>query len=360
MRYLCIVLTLTFLMAACSKTDGKAEEKNGGGQGQGPGSEAKQAPAGEEKKAEAPAAEEKKAEAPAAEEKKAEDGKPEDKPVDGDEALWRQACEQMAVIGLAEAEKATMGEWKAPGPEELARQKEACFKGLAEGPTPDMANMFAKCALKAKTGGDMQACTEKVAEAEAKKLAPIADPGAKPKVEEGLIADSLEGTPVVLVETNMGNFKVQLTPDKTPVTVENFLKYVQDDFYTGTVFHRVVPGFVIQGGGFSEDLAQRPVREPIINEAATAIPNDRGTICMARTPARNSATSQFYVNLKNNTMLNYRGETPSGWGYCAFGTVIEGMEVVDAIGSVYTGASGHFKKDVPLDPIIIKKISLVK
>ena len=355
MRYLYIVMAVALLSAACGKTDGKAVEKKAAA----PAAEGKKAEApvekAEEKPAEAAKAEEKKAE-----EKKAEEGKPERKAQEGDEALWRQACEQMADIALAEAEKATKGEWKAPGMEELARQKEACFRGLAEGPTPDMADLFAKCAIEAKTGRDMEVCTDKVAEAEAKKLAPKVDPNAKPKAAEGKIADSLDGPPVVLVETNMGNFKVQLTPEKTPVTVENFLKYVQDDFYSGTIFHRVVPGFVIQGGGFAEDLAQRPVREPIINEAATAIPNDRGTICMARTQVRNSATSQFYVNLKNNTMLNYRGETRSGWGYCAFGTVTEGMEVVDAFASVYTGPGGHFKKDVPLDPIIIKKISLVK
>lgn len=351
MKYLHIVLALVFLAAACNKSGGETATKKA------------EAPAAKEaKKAEAPA--KKTEEKPAAETKavegKTEDEKAEEKPAEGDKELWRQACEQMAVISLEEAKKATKGEWKEPGMEEMARQMEACFKGLAEGPTPDMADLFAECVVKAKSGRDMEACTDKVAEAEAEKLAPKEDPTAKPKADEGPIADSVEGPPVVLIETSQGNIKVQLTADKTPGTVENFLKYVTDGFYSGTIFHRVVPGFVIQGGGFTEDLAQQPVREPIQNEAAQAIPNDRGTICMARTPARHSATSQFYVNLKNNTMLNYRGETPSGWGYCAFGTVIEGMDVVDAIGSVNTGPSGPFKKEVPQNPIIINKISLVK
>jgi cyclophilin family peptidyl-prolyl cis-trans isomerase len=164
------------------------------------------------------------------------------------------------------------------------------------------------------------------------------------------------GNPVVIIETSMGTFKVELYPAKTPITVANFLRYVDDEFYTGAIFHRVVRGFVIQAGGFDPDYGRRLTREPIINEAATGIPNERGTISMARTQQRNSASSQFYVSLRNNEMLNYRDETRSGWGYCAFGRVIEGMDVVDKIGEVETGSGGPFRQDVPKVPITLVSV----
>lgn len=168
------------------------------------------------------------------------------------------------------------------------------------------------------------------------------------------------GYPFVVLETSMGNIKLELYPDKTPVTVENFLKYVKDNFYGGTIFHRVVRNFVIQGGGFDADLAQIPNREPIINEAQSGISNKRGTICMARTRDRNSATSQFYINLRDNTMLDYRDETPGGWGYTAFGKVTEGMDVVDKIGAVETGSKGPFPKEVPQQTVTILKAYVVE
>ena len=158
----------------------------------------------------------------------------------------------------------------------------------------------------------------------------------------------------------MGNFTAELYPDKTPVTVKNFLQYVKDEFFDSLVFHRVVPNFVIQAGGYSADMGMRPTREPIINEAKMGIPNEKGTLCMARTNARNSATSQFYVNLKNNSMLNYRGENPGGWGYCAFGKVVDGLEVVEAIGKVKTGSAGPFPKDVPVVPVVIKRATIIE
>jgi peptidyl-prolyl cis-trans isomerase A (cyclophilin A)/peptidyl-prolyl cis-trans isomerase B (cyclophilin B) len=190
--------------------------------------------------------------------------------------------------------------------------------------------------------------------AEGEPTAAQADESAKAK-EENMAAN-----PVVLIETSLGNIKVELTPDQTPGTVKNFLEYVNEGFYDGTIFHRVVPGFVIQGGGFTPQLEQKATRAPIVNEAAKAISNDRGTICMARTPARDSATSQFYINLNNNKMLNYRGESPSGWGYCAFGKVTEGMDVVDKIAAAPTGPAGPFPGDVPQQTVSINKISLLK
>jgi len=161
--------------------------------------------------------------------------------------------------------------------------------------------------------------------------------------------------PVVLLETTMGDIGIEVYPEKARVTVGNFLMYVNDGFYDGTIFHRIVRKFVIQGGGYMEDLSLQPTREPIINEAKGAISNSRGTICMARTKARNSATSQFYINLENNSMLDYRGESPAQWGYAAFGKVIEGMEVVDAIAAVKTGPSGNFPKDVPVETVMVKR-----
>ena len=166
--------------------------------------------------------------------------------------------------------------------------------------------------------------------------------------------------PVVLIETSMGSFAVELFPDKTPKTVENFLRYVNDEFYDKTIFHRVVKKFVIQGGGFLEDLAMMPTLPPVENEAATGLDNVRGTIAMARTKARHSANAQFFVNLKNNGMLNYSGESPGGWGYTAFGKVIEGMDVVDAIGSVPTGPRDQFPRDVPTNNVVIKKARAVQ
>jgi peptidyl-prolyl cis-trans isomerase B (cyclophilin B) len=182
-------------------------------------------------------------------------------------------------------------------------------------------------------------------------------PGANPAIDNPSpkkeYKTSKPGIPVVEIETSLGLIVLELYPDKTPITVDNFLRYAEDKFFDGTIFHRVVPGFVIQGGGFVPDLSRRPTREPITNEAKNGIPNERGTICMARTPARESATSQFYINLKNNSMLNYRDESPRGWGYTAFGKVIEGMEVVDKIAAVETGPAGPFPKDVPKTPVLI-------
>ncbi len=159
----------------------------------------------------------------------------------------------------------------------------------------------------------------------------------------------------VQIETTLGNIIIELYPDKAPVSVENFLKYVDDGFYKGTIFHRVIKDFVIQGGGFTQEMVQKPTRSPIKNEASNGLKNDRGTIAMARTTVIDSATSQFYINLKNNDFLNHRDNSPQGFGYAVFGKVVEGMDVVDKIGSVPTGIKAGMP-DVPLTPVIIKDI----
>lgn len=160
---------------------------------------------------------------------------------------------------------------------------------------------------------------------------------------------------MVVFETSMGTFKVKLYPEKTPITVKNFLQYVDEKFYDGLIFHRVVPGFVIQGGGFTPDLQKKNTREPIANEAKLGIPNKKYTLSMARTQVRDSATSQFFVSLEDNAMLDYSGESPRGWGYAAFGEVVEGMDVIDRIGAVETGPAGPFPGEVPTTTVVILK-----
>jgi peptidyl-prolyl cis-trans isomerase A (cyclophilin A) len=159
---------------------------------------------------------------------------------------------------------------------------------------------------------------------------------------------------VVEVKTSMGSFKMEVYADKAPKTVENFLKYVDDKFYDGTIFHRVISDFMIQGGGFDKDMNKKATRDPVVNEAKGALGNTRGTVAMARTSDPNSATAQFFVNVKDNPRLNYSGG-PGGDGYCAFGKVISGMDVVDKIKAVPTGMAGGMS-DVPTTPVIIESI----
>jgi cyclophilin family peptidyl-prolyl cis-trans isomerase len=167
------------------------------------------------------------------------------------------------------------------------------------------------------------------------------------------------GKPVVLLETSMGDIKVELYPDKAPVTVKNFLAYVNEGHYDGLVFHRVIRGFMIQGGGFTPDMKERrPARPPIKNEAGNGLQNERGTIAMARTAVVDSATAQFFINVVNNDFLNHRNETPQGFGYAVFGKVIEGMDVVDKIRNVPTGSVKMFQ-DVPREPVTIRKASVL-
>jgi len=165
--------------------------------------------------------------------------------------------------------------------------------------------------------------------------------------------------PVVVLDTSMGSIKVELYADKAPVTVKNFLEYVNSGHYDGTVFHRVIPNFMIQGGGMTADLKEKKSRAPIKNEAGNGLKNERGTLAMARTSVVDSATAQFFINVKDNDFLNHRDETSQGFGYAVFGKVIEGMDVVDKIKAVPTGSrSGH--QDVPLEAVVIKSAKEVK
>jgi cyclophilin family peptidyl-prolyl cis-trans isomerase len=164
--------------------------------------------------------------------------------------------------------------------------------------------------------------------------------------------------PVVLMSTSMGDIKIELDQAKAPVTVANFLGYVKDKFYDGTIFHRVIAGFMIQGGGFTTDMAQKPAKAPIKNEAGNGLKNTLGTIAMARTNVVNSATAQFFINVKDNGFLDHRNETDQGFGYAVFGKVVEGLDVVQKIEKVKTGNSKGFS-DVPVEPVIIKSVTVV-
>lgn len=169
-------------------------------------------------------------------------------------------------------------------------------------------------------------------------------------VEE--ITPATEEKPVVIIETSLGNITLELWPDKAPATVENFLKYADDEFYDGLIFHRVIKNFMIQGGGFTPDMNQKPTGAQIKNEAKSEVPNKRGTIAMARTAVVDSATSQFFINLKDNAFLD-RGARD--FGYCVFGKVTDGMDIMDKIGAVATGNRGPFQ-DVPATDVVIKSI----
>jgi cyclophilin family peptidyl-prolyl cis-trans isomerase len=173
----------------------------------------------------------------------------------------------------------------------------------------------------------------------------------------GLSLTAAAANPQVEIKTSMGSMTVELYADKAPKTVDNFLTYVKAGFYSGTVFHRVIPGFMIQGGGFSKDLDLKPTRPAIEHEGAACATNDLGTIAMARTADPNSATSQFFINVVNNTRLNYT-LPPNGWGYCAFGKVTKGMDVAQKIVAVPTEAKG-VHQNVPKEPVMIESITLV-
>ena len=164
--------------------------------------------------------------------------------------------------------------------------------------------------------------------------------------------------PRVLMETSLGNIVLELDRTKAPKSVENFIKYVQDGFYDGTIFHRVISNFMIQGGGFTSDYTQKPTRAPINNEADNGLQNMRGTIAMARTGDPHSATAQFFINTVDNDFLNHSAPNPRGWGYAVFGKVVEGMDVVDKIRAVSTGSGGPFPTHVPKVAVLIQKVSL--
>ena len=165
--------------------------------------------------------------------------------------------------------------------------------------------------------------------------------------------------PMVKLHTNFGDITIQLDAAKAPNTVKNFLEYVKNGSFDNTIFHRVIPNFMIQGGGFEPGMKQKPTLAPIQNEAANGLKNDKYTIAMARTGDPHSATAQFFINTKDNDFLNYTASNPQGFGYCVFGKVVEGMDVVDTIGKVKTGNSGGHG-DVPKEDVIITKAELVK
>lgn len=167
-------------------------------------------------------------------------------------------------------------------------------------------------------------------------------------------AIELDAEPMVRVETNVGDFVIRLDRIRAPMTVDNFLQYVSEGHYNGTVFHRVVAGFIAQAGGYTADMTLKPAAREVVNESGNGLSNLRGTVAMARTNEPHSANSQFYINLADNSQtLNPR---PSRWGYAVFGEVVEGMDVVDIIGHTATGAGGEFDRNVPVEPIVINRI----
>ncbi len=193
-----------------------------------------------------------------------------------------------------------------------------------------------------------------VANAQAEKApAPAAAKSAPDKPKDG--KDQSMSNPTVVIKTSSGSIKAELFADKAPTTAKNFLQYVDDKFYDGTIFHRVIATFMIQGGGFDKDMVQKKTRPGIVNEAKTGGPNARGTLAMARTSDPNSATAQFFINVVDNVGLNYRGDSAQDIGYCVFGRVTEGMDVVDKIKAVATGNHGGHN-NVPLSPVVIESI----
>ena len=163
---------------------------------------------------------------------------------------------------------------------------------------------------------------------------------------------------MVKIKTNHGEFSLELDAEKAPITVANFLEYVQSGFFNNTVFHRVIDGFMVQGGGFEPGMNQKPTRATIKNEADNGLKNDLYTIAMARTSDPNSATAQFFINASNNDFLNYTSPTPQGWGYCVFGKVVAGTDVIDKIRKVRTGNKGGHQ-DVPLEDVVIESAEVV-
>jgi cyclophilin family peptidyl-prolyl cis-trans isomerase len=168
-------------------------------------------------------------------------------------------------------------------------------------------------------------------------------------------AVAADKNPIVVIQTSKGTIKVELDKQKAPISVDNFVAYANEKFYDGTIFHRVIPTFMIQGGGFDKDMKQKSTKPPIKNEAGNGLQNKRGTIAMARTGVVDSATAQFFINVKDNDFLNHRDDSQQGYGYAVFGKVIEGMDVVDKIKDVKTGNKGGFQ-DVPVETVIIESV----
>ena len=172
--------------------------------------------------------------------------------------------------------------------------------------------------------------------------------------------NAFAANPKVRMETTKGTVIIELYPDKAPKTVENFLRYVNEGKYDGTIFHRVIKRFMNQGGGFTADFKKVDTFAPIQNEADNGLKNKRGTLAMARTGDPHSATNQFFINTVDNAFLDHTSKTARGWGYCVFATVVDGMDVMDRIAKVQTGANGPFQQDVPMEEILIQKISVIE
>lgn len=170
---------------------------------------------------------------------------------------------------------------------------------------------------------------------------------------------TMSTNPQVLLHTNKGDITLELDAEKAPKTVENFLTYVNSGFYDGTIFHRVIPSFMVQGGGFEVGMAQKDTNAPVENEANNGLKNDPYTVAMARTSDPHSATAQFFINVANNEFLNHTNPTPNGWGYTVFGKVVEGTDIVDTLKGVKTGNKG-FHQDVPVEDLIIETATLVE
>ena len=172
--------------------------------------------------------------------------------------------------------------------------------------------------------------------------------------------NAFAANPKVRMETTKGTVIIELYPDKAPKTVENFLRYVNEGKYDGTIFHRVIKRFMNQGGGFTADFKKVDTFAPIQNEADNGLKNKRGTLAMARTGDPHSATNQFFINTVDNAFLDHTSKTARGWGYCVFATVVDGMDVMDRLAKVQTGANGPFQQDVPMEEILIQKISVIE
>lgn len=166
---------------------------------------------------------------------------------------------------------------------------------------------------------------------------------------------TMPANPVIAIKTSMGTMTAELWPEKAPKTVENFLSYVDESYFDGLVFHRVIPNFMVQGGGFDTNMVQKKTKAPVVNEASADVPNKRGTLAMARTTDINSATSQFFINLADNGFLNHRDKSVRGYGYCVFGKLTDGLDVLDKIAAVKTGKSGPHS-DVPVEAVTITSI----
>jgi cyclophilin family peptidyl-prolyl cis-trans isomerase len=179
-----------------------------------------------------------------------------------------------------------------------------------------------------------------------------AAPKPVPAAQPPAVLEPAPGNPVAVISTSMGDITVELFKDRAPVSVENFLRYAAEGFYPGTIFHRVVKGFVVQGGGYLPGMVEKPTHEPIQNEATNGLRNSRGTLAMARTQTLRSATSQFYINVSNNSALDHRGYTPSEFGYAVFGRVLSGMDVADRIAELPTNAEN------PIEPVTIKSVTV--